>query len=168
MKEQVKATAILVGYIRECAMSGKPDDPAREFADLLAQVTSTNKKIRDAAKSRIKEIARKGGWDPDYGKTKEIDRIGTEQRPRHVDPKFPNRGKRWEESDAEKLSVYWNAGRTLDSIVPDLGRTAGALCAKLAEGGLHGDRDAIRAENVRRGGSYGSLTQTKPTETAHE
>lgn len=93
MKEQVKATAILVGYIRECAMSGKPDDPAREFADLLAQVTSTNKKIRDAAKSRIKEIARKGGWDPDYGKTKEIDRIGTEQRPRHVDPKFPNRGK---------------------------------------------------------------------------
>lgn len=76
---------------------------------------------------------------------------------RGANPSFPNHGKKWNSDDALKLRVSWNAGDTLDSIASKLGRTAGALCAKLALDRIVGDRDAICAENVRRGGEYGKI-----------
>ena len=63
MKEcNIKATAILVGYVSEAALAGKRYAPEKDFADLLARITSSNPKIRGEAKDRIVELARRGGY----------------------------------------------------------------------------------------------------------
>jgi hypothetical protein len=71
-----------------------------------------------------------------------------------VDPLYPNRGKKWIDSDIKKISQLWDSGLTLDSMEVVFGRTAGALCAKLADVSQD-DYDNIRNENVARGGEYG-------------
>lgn len=68
---------------------------------------------------------------------------------------FPNRGRKWGEAETQKLHDLWKTGSTLDQIAPEFGRTTGALCARLARDKVAEDREAIRAENVRRGGEYG-------------
>lgn len=144
MKENnIKATAILVGYTSEFALAGKGYDPAKDFADLLARITSSSPKIREEAKERIRELARRGGYYLDAAKQ-------PEKASRPVDPRFPNQGKAWPKDDADRLRALWDDGHTLDSLAPQFGRTVSALCARLAHDGAAESRDVIRAENIRR------------------
>lgn len=72
-------------------------------------------------------------------------------------PSLTNRGKKWADEDVQKLCELWSSGKTLDSMAPEFGRTAGALAAKLMDEGWSPDVNVIRAENVRRGGEYGKI-----------
>lgn len=159
MEHQAKGTAIIAGYAAECGKSDKPFDPARDFADLLAQVTSPNAKIREIAKEKIRRYAGLVAFKSSSSGVKNVAGNASHKSERtcgKIDHEFPNKGKKWEFHDEKKLLATWDSEVTLEDMSPRFGRTAGALCAKLADLGNHGDRESIRAENVRRGGVYGS------------
>lgn len=144
MKEcNIKATAILVGYVSEAALAGKRYAPEKDFADLLARITSSNPKIRGEAKDRIVKLARRGGYYLD-------DTRPHEQEKHPIDPEFPNQGKAWSKHDAERLRSLWNDGNTLNLLTSQFGRSAGALCARLVHDRVAESREAVRAENIRR------------------
>lgn len=83
------------------------------------------------------------------------------------DSEFPNKGKKWEPDDIIKLKASWDEGLTLDSMTSHFGRTAGALCAKLADVCESGDRDVVMRLNITRGGKYGSeFSSSNVTEDA--
>jgi hypothetical protein len=48
----------------------------------------------------------------------------------------PNAGKLWEPSEIETLDQMWHSESTLEEMVLALGRTAGAISAKLVERGF--------------------------------
>lgn len=70
----IKATAILAGQladqVRRKRASGRMDEAAQEFAELLSALTSNDALARKAAKTRANELARLGQWKPPAGSTK--------------------------------------------------------------------------------------------------
>lgn len=71
-----------------------------------------------------------------------------------ADTVYPNKGKTWSLDDSKILESRWQKGETLDAISRDLGRTPGALSARLSSV-LGIDRELIRTQNAARGGAYG-------------
>lgn len=86
---------------------------------------------------------------------------GDQERKSPQNAEYPNRGKAWSPEDDRDLEERWNAGSTLDQMVPMFGRTAGALAARLVYLAIFPDRDEARKANVARGGQYGSAAGFK-------
>lgn len=78
-----------------------------------------------------------------------------EGKTKTVDPDYPNKGKPWNATASMALKKRWDQGETLDDLAKDFGRTAGAICARLAALDLSMDRETIRKINLQRGGVYG-------------
>lgn len=103
----IKATAILAGQLadqvrRKCA-SGRMDEAAQEFAELLSALTSRDAPARKAAKTRVNELARLGQWKPSVGSAK----AGTAA---NGDPTLPvkKRSGTWSDMDVAMILGSWN------------------------------------------------------------
>jgi len=111
-REKLKASALMAGYLKDCVVRKEPTTPtdmAGELAGLVAALTSVSLEVREAAKVRVRELARIGGWQLEASTKKVTAKAISKGQQKKTGEPTPKRPFRWSIPEEERLYTAWGA-----------------------------------------------------------